>query len=683
MKKSDKTIENSQVTYLEDGAPYCQRFDDIYFDSQSGTAQSDFVFIQKNQIKRRLQSENKLFTVAETGFGTGLNFLLTLQAYQKAQQETSKKLTPLHFISVEKYPLSKQQLEQSLSILPELSDFSALLLEHYPENPTELTKNFDANFFAGKVKLTVIFDDAAQGLSSIKSSRSGVVDAWYLDGFSPAKNPDMWSEALFSHIGRLSKEQSTLTTFTVAGFVKRQLREIGFRLEKLPAPGKKKEMFYGVMQSNPLTRKGYQLRPRIIKPQHVSIIGGGVASACAAYALTQQGVKVTLYCKDSSLAQGGSSNAIGALYPLLHQQADEISNFYQQAFWRARALYDEVAEQGYSFGHKWCGLLEVSYKDSLDKRQQAFESLNAWPNELIHGVNAQEASELASIDLPYGGLFMPNAGWISPQELVKQVFQAAKATNRLKIMTDTHVSKIRQVTGATANVADKSWKISTNQGEFDASILVICGGAEAIEIEQLKSLPLTATRGQVTSMKTTPEINKLSTVICHKGYLTPENKGIHCIGATFQKNDTNMQPDKKDDDYNLSMLGKCLPELAESINWQVDDISSSKARLRCMSQDHLPLVGAVPDISQHIETYPHLAKDKNWRYSQPAPCIDNLYVLLGLGARGLCSAPLAADILTADLCNTPYPMDNQMLFNLSPNRFIIRDIIKRKVKISD
>lgn len=127
------------------------------------------------------------------------------------------------------------------------------------------------------------------------------------------------------------------------------------------------------------------------------------------------------------------------------------------------------------------------------------------------------------------------------------------------------------------------------------------------------------------------------------------------------------------------MLEKCLPALSSTINWQEQDISSSKARLRCMSQDHLPLVGAVPDIKAHIASYPHLAKDKNWKYDQAAPCIDNLYVLLGLGARGLCSAPLAADILAAELCNTPYPMDNQMLFNLSPNRFIIRDIIKRKI----
>ena len=433
------------------------------------------------------------------------------------------------------------------------------------------------------------------------------------------------------------------------------------------------------------TNKGYTIRPRMLKPKHVSIIGGGIASACAAYALTKQGIDVTLYCKDASIAQGGSSNAIGALFPLLHQQQDDMSSFYQQAFWRAKALYAEIEEKGFSFPHQWCGLLEVSYKEALINRQQAFENLKAWPDDLIHGVNAKQASELSSMSLPYGGLFMPHAGWISPQDLVKQIFNAAQATNRLKILTDTHITKIRQVSNtSTAKAPNKdntSWCLSSNLGEFNANVLVICAGADSIEIEQLKSLPLTATRGQITSMKSTKEITKLSTVICHKGYLTPEHKGIHCIGATFQKNDTSLQINTVDDQYNLTTLAKCLPELSKEVNWQQKDIVSSKARLRCMSQDHLPLVGAVPDIKQHLQEYPHLAKDKNWKYSQAAPCIDNLYVLLGLGARGLCSAPLAADILAADLCGTPYPMDNKMLFNLSPNRFIIRDIIKRKVNV--
>jgi tRNA 5-methylaminomethyl-2-thiouridine biosynthesis bifunctional protein len=438
-------------------------------------------------------------------------------------------------------------------------------------------------------------------------------------------------------------------------------------------------------------KPGYKLRPKIIKPQHVSIIGGGIASACAAYALTKQGIKVTLYCKDNALAQGASSNAIGALYPLLHQQADDISLFYQQAFWRAKALYTEISQQGFDFPHSWCGLIEVAYKESLVKRQKTFNELATWPTELIHKVGAKQASQIANVTLRHGGLFMPNAGWIAPQELVKQMINAANSSGKLTVNTNVLVNKIEKVQAIkdqthkdATHKENIHWRLSTNNGDFDASVLVVCGGAEIIDIDFIKQLPFTSVQGQITSMKTNSVINPLSTVICHKGYLTPssstaQHPDIHCIGATFKKNNTSTITTKEDDEFNLNMLANCLPDLAKDINWTEQDISASKARLRCMTPDHMPMVGAMPDVQKHIETYPHLAKDKNWKYNQAAPVVKNLYVMMGFGARGLCSAPLAADILTADLCGTPYPVTNEMLFNLSPNRFVIRDIIRRKV----
>jgi len=439
----------------------------------------------------------------------------------------------------------------------------------------------------------------------------------------------------------------------------------------------------------PNTNKGYQLRSTIAKPQHVTIIGGGIASACAALALTKQDIKVTLYCKDNSLAQGASSNAIGALYPLLHQQADQISLFYQQAFWRAKEVYNEVIEQGFSFPHNWCGLLEVAYKETLVKRQQKFYQLATWPKELIHGIDATKASKIANINLSYGGLFMPHAGWISPQDAVKQIINAAKATGQLRVENNVLVSKIKKTntnkaTSKTANNIANShqinWQLNTNKGDIDASVVVFCGGAEIIDFDWIKQLPFSVVQGQVTSMKTNDNINKLSTVICHKGYLTPSHNQAHCIGATFNKNSTRTTAKPEDDHFNIEMLATCMPELSTKINWTTADIALSKSRLRCMTPDHMPMVGAMPDIKKHMKIYPHLAKDKNWKYNQPAPVIDNLYVMMGFGARGLCSAPLAADILTADLCGTPYPVDNEMLFNLSPNRFVIRDLVRRKLK---
>jgi len=672
--------DQTSVIFQKDGSPYCQRFNDIYFDSNSGCEQSETVFINANKITEHLITcPCDTFTIAETGFGTGLNFLLTLKAYLSVQQqliknEENKELCKLHFISVEKYPLTKAELAKSLAILPELKTFIEPLLAQYTQKPVQQNLNDEIqshqlSFLSGRVTLTLLFCDATLGLQSLKSPKHGLIDVWYLDGFSPAKNPEMWSDTLFTQIARLSKEQAYLSTFTIAGSVKRQLIDVGFRLEVISTYGQKKEILKAIYQKNKVAGKSFRLRPRINKPQHVAIIGGGIASACAAYVLTRQGVKVTLYCKEGTVAQGASSNAIGALYPLLHQQKDDISEFYQQAFWRAKQFYQTLLDDGFEFSHQWCGLLDVAYKDSLKKHQQRFAEIAAWPAELIHSIDKNQASSIANLPLDHGGLFMPEAGWIAPQELVKQLFSAAKTTNRLRIENHVNIKEIKQN-------SDNSWQLKDETQTYQEDILIVCGGAESIKINTINQLPLTSVRGQITSMKSKGEINKLATVICHKGYLTPENKGIHCIGATFDKNNFDTGPQDKHDRYNLRMLNECLPGLTD---WQEDDISSAKARLRCMTPDHIPMVGAMPNLTSHIEHYAHLRKDKNWKFTEPTPVIDNLYVMTGLGARGLCSAPLLADILAADICGTPYPVDNKTLFNLSPNRFIIRDLIKRKI----
>ena len=680
MKNSVITVP--KLRFKQDGTPISEQFDDIYFDSESGYQQSEQVFIRGNNLYQRLARSSKHFIIGETGFGTGLNFLLTLQAYQKlianASNETN---TTIEFISIEKYPLTKMQLCKSLKALPQLQHYADLLLAQYPEfvSGNKVLNEYSLSFFNNQVRLKIIIDDAAAGLAKIPSGKSGIIDAWYLDGFAPAKNPAMWTDLLFEHIGRLSKQQATIATFTVAGFVKRQLQKVGFRTKKISCLGNKNEMLMGIFQQDPFSNKGYQQRPKIIKPQQVSIIGGGIASACAALALTKKGIKVTLYCKDNSLAQGASSNAIGALDPLRHQQADDIRLFDQQAVWRARALYDEIIEQGFSFSHQWCGLLDIAYKESIVNQHKKFSELAPWPSALIHKIDANKASKVANIDLPYGGLFIPNAGWLSPQGAVKQLVNAAKATGKLRIEHNTLVTKIKRInTEVPANSHHKNWLLSTNKGELSANVVVVCGGADMIDFDWVNQLPFSSVQGQVTSMKSNEHIGKLATVLCHKGYLTPSHKQIHCIGATFNKNSKRVSPCPEEDQFNLKMLSTCLPELAQDINWNTPDIATSKSRLRCMTPDHLPVVGPMPDIEQHIKQYPHLAKDKNWKYSQPAPVIDNLYLMMGFGARGLCSAPLAADILAADLCGSPYPVDNTMLFNLSPNRFIIRDMIKRK-----
>lgn len=657
------------VTFLNNGAPFSLQFDDIYFDTEAGFQQSENVFIDGNKIYKRLLNNQQALVIGETGFGTGLNFLLTLRCYLAAQKQLApKQIKPLTFISTEKYPLSKAQLTQALKALPALSSLAKLLTDQYPEN---CQQDVEISFLNGLVKLRLLIGDACEKFGQLAEQQSHFINTWYLDGFSPAKNPEMWQLSLYQQMAKLSDNQATLSTFTVAGKVRRELTKVGFRLEKIAGQGKKKQLLIGKFQQADTrftTKQGYKIRPVIHKPQQVAIIGGGIAAACAAYSLTQQGIKVVVYCKDTTIAQGASSNAIGALFPLLHQQQDDISLFYQSAFWYALERYKTLLSQGHDFSHQWCGLLEISHKPALVKRQQLFEQLATWPKALIQSIDAKQASERANISLPFGGLFMPAAGWISPPELVKALFDAADKSGYLRIKTQTKITALKQT-------SDKQWQLITSNGEFSASTLVFCGGAESIKLNIINELPLSSVRGQVTNMASKADIKNLNTVICHKGYLTPAHNNVHCIGATFDKDSFETQSSTKDDEFNLTMLQQCLPDVT---SWQKADIVSSKARLRCMTPDHLPMVGAMPNINAHLECYAHLRKDKNWRYSQTAPVLENIYLLTGLGARGLVSAPLLGDILAADLTGKPYPVDDEMLFNLSPNRFVIRDLIKRK-----
>ena len=215
MKNSVITVP--KLRFKQDGTPISEQFNDIYFDSESGYQQSEQVFIRGNNLYQRLAQSSKHFIIGETGFGTGLNFLLTLQAYQKlianAPNDTN---TTVEFISIEKYPLTKMQLCKSLKALPQLQHYADLLLAQYPEfvSSNKVLNEYSLSFFDNQVRLKIIIDDAAAGLAKIPSEKSGVMDAWYLDGFAPAKinnqqNITLWGDGTplreFLHVKDLAK----------------------------------------------------------------------------------------------------------------------------------------------------------------------------------------------------------------------------------------------------------------------------------------------------------------------------------------------------------------------------------------------------------------------------------------------------------------------------------------------
>lgn len=229
-------IEHAKLNFDENGTPISSEFDDIYFSKHDGIAETEYVFISHNQLSDRWQTASGTFHIGETGFGTGLNFLV---AWHLVNQINKTRATPLKlkFTSFEKFPLSQQDLQTALSAWPQFKDLAELLIQSYP--PT-FTNDHTVLLQGGVIELNLVIGDVNQRIKSLELESP--VDAWFLDGFAPSKNPDMWTDNLYEHIARLSKNGATLATFTAAGAVRRGLQAVGFDVQKVKGFGHKREM---------------------------------------------------------------------------------------------------------------------------------------------------------------------------------------------------------------------------------------------------------------------------------------------------------------------------------------------------------------------------------------------------------------------------------------------------------
>lgn len=212
--------------------PRSKQFDDVYFSAQDGLSETRHVFLAGNNLPQSWAGRGE-FTICETGFGTGLNFLAVLQLLKASDRPKH-----LHYISFEKFPLEPDFIRESLSHWSELEKELDDLLSVYPSDLSHNIYNMD---FSDGVRLTLVFGDVNDEIPHMQ----GKVDCWFLDGFKPSANPDMWSEIVFENMARLSKEGASLATFTAAGFVRRGLESVGFEINKVRGFGRKREMCIG------------------------------------------------------------------------------------------------------------------------------------------------------------------------------------------------------------------------------------------------------------------------------------------------------------------------------------------------------------------------------------------------------------------------------------------------------
>ncbi len=568
----------------------------------------------------------------------------------------------LHFISVEKYPLTQADLRKALAAWPELAPLSQPLIDQWPLPVSGCHRLLFAD---GRIRLDLWFGDIKEMLPQVPHPATGLVDAWYLDGFSPAKNPEMWTQDLFDDLARLARPDATLSTFTCAGFVRRGLIAAGFAMKKVKGHGSKREMLAGVREGKVPQQS---IAPWYARPAgwegEVLIIGGGIASAMTALSLVERGRHVTLLCENGEPASGASGNRQGALYPLLNGEHDALSRFYSLAFGFARNRLLALAKH-HPVAFSLCGVTQLGYDDK-SAAKLAKMSQGPFPPELMHPLSAAEVEQVVGLPCDADGVSYPLGGWLCPADLTRAAIREAQASRRLEVVFNAAVTRIAE--------EDGGWHLESRDGrQWHAPNLVVAAGHQLPTLLPFAELPLYPVRGQVSHVPTTASLSQLKTVLCYDGYLTPAHNGAHCIGASYGRNQTDLAYRADEQDQNRARLQACVPQQ----RWPAEvDVSGAQARIgvRCASRDHLPVAGPVARLAALADHDVHAPADQQ----SALPLHAGLYVLGALGSRGLCSAPLCGELVASEICGDPLPLAADLLEALHPARYWVRRLRRGK-----
>ncbi|MEZ9625952.1 bifunctional tRNA (5-methylaminomethyl-2-thiouridine)(34)-methyltransferase MnmD/FAD-dependent 5-carboxymethylaminomethyl-2-thiouridine(34) oxidoreductase MnmC [Aliivibrio fischeri] len=666
------SITNAVLEWNESGTPVSNDFDDVYFSNDNGLEETRYVFLQQNHLPQRWQEyDQRRFVIGETGFGTGLNFLAVWQWFKEFRsQYPDAPLKELHFVSFEKFPVTKSDLIKAHQAWPELAQFAEQLQEHYPAAVPDCHRLVLED---GMITLDLWFGDIKDCMPQIWMDDKGLIDAWFLDGFAPSKNPEMWNQTLFNNMASLAKENCTCATFTAAGFVRRGLIEAGFDMKKVKGFGHKREMIAGTLteRTTKANHEAWYARSTKENITDVAIIGGGVASAALATTLIRRGVKVSVYCKDEKSAQGASGNKQGAVYPLLNEKFNSLSRFFAPGFIFARQFIDQAAKH-VEFDHDWCGVTQLKWDEkSANKLNKMLEG--NFPNELVSSFDIDKTNQMVGLPINMESVHYPLGGWLCPKQLTRGLFEHLSNNPLFTLHCDS------EITALTQN-EQQQWLLSTDSNTYQHQAVVVANGHRFTDFEQTKDIPATPVRGQVSHIPTTKSLKNLNTVLCYDGYLTPENSKhqTHCIGASYDRRDLGLAFKESDQIENGERLRKCIP----NETWPNDvDTSDNQARIgiRCASRDHLPFIGNVVRFEDMQEEYKNIYKKRHWlREAKDIPVYDGLFCMLTLGSRGLSSAPLLAETLASQIMGDPIPLPNSVLEGLHPGRLWVRRLLKGK-----
>ncbi|MBU1347116.1 MAG: FAD-dependent 5-carboxymethylaminomethyl-2-thiouridine(34) oxidoreductase MnmC [Alphaproteobacteria bacterium] len=589
---TDADDRNPRLVWTNAGEPRSGRFDDVYFSAEDGLAETRTVFLSGCGMPEAWR-DRRHFTVAELGFGSGLNIAALLDLWRRTRPAGGR----LNIFSIEGYPLDRDEARRALSAWPELHAASEAMLAAWPPNTPGFHRVDLPDFHA---VLDIAVGEAAWALQQW----SGRADAWFLDGFAPSVNPDMWSDDVLDRIAERSAPDARLATFTVAGAVRRGLSERGFEVAKRPGHGRKRERLEA-RRSDPA-----RLPP---SPPSVIVIGAGVAGASVARGLAAQGCEVVLI-----EAEGHGAGASGFPAALVTARFDlgdaTVAALFSQSLERAGALYRDIP--GAILAR---GVMQLVGTEREAARFGRIVDQPIWPPDAMKLLDVGQATAALAEPVEGPALTMASALTVAPAVILSALLDGVT---------------IRPGRAARIEAAPGGWRVVDADGLrlAEAANIVVCAGAETTGL--LPEIPTSPVRGQAEWVEGPPP-----PAVAWGGYVAPTADGM-LFGATHDRSDVGRDVRAQDTARNLATLEARLPELAGRID---SAAIRSRAAVRATTRDRLPIAGAVP--------------------GRPG-----LFVLGGLGSRGFCLAPLLGEHLAALVLDRPSPLPADISARISPSR---------------
>jgi len=585
------------LDWTEAGEPRSGRFGDVYFSRDDGLAESRAVFLAGCGLPEAWAGRRS-FTVGELGFGTGLNIAALLTLWRDHRPESGR----LHVFSVEGFPLTAEEAGRALSSWPELADAARALTARWPAR-TPGFHRLDLPEFHAVLDLAV--GDVAWALEAW----SGAADAWFLDGFSPALNPGMWSPEVLDGVAARSAPGARIATFTVAGAVRRGLAERGFQVEKRPGYGRKRERLEAYLPGDPIVSAS---------PPRVAVVGAGIAGASAARALTALGIEVVVVEGDRPGA-GGSGFPAGLVTPRLDAGDLELAALYAQALERAGHLYETAPDAVIARG-----VLQLPQAARDVARFDKIAAQALWPEGAMQVVGADAASAWLGDAVETGGLIMRDARVVRPLAAL-----------------EVWLAGVERVTATVDRMerGEGGWRLLNREGGVvvEADQVVLAAGWGAAALLPADGPSLTPVRGQADWVE-----GVAARATAWGGYAAPTGEGL-LFGATHDRGQTVTEIRSEDSARNRETLRLRAPGLANSI----DEAPATHARtaVRATTADRLPIAGRLD---------------------------EGLWMLGGLGSRGLCLAPLLGEHVAALAMGAPSPLPRRLAARIAPDRPAIR-----------